>query len=184
MTSVDDPQGHHPAPRHGQGGGQGRRLGRHSHQGHRVQVRPRRAHHHGGHTAQGPDSRWADGDGHRRQPGGHNTVPSTSGRNAGDHSQDDRHHQADGQDPGPRRRGKVAVKVADSGGTATRATGFQFTPPAPTIGSLTPAKGLTAGGLTVTVTGTHLVATTLAVELRGDPGDHEPRSPQGRPSSR
>ena len=66
--------------------------------------------------------------------------------------------------------GKVTVKVIDSGGTASKATGFQFIPGAPTISSVTPAKGLTTGNTTVTITGTNLVATTLAVDFGGTPG--------------
>ncbi|MGO9456559.1 MAG: IPT/TIG domain-containing protein [Acidimicrobiales bacterium] len=52
--------------------------------------------------------------------------------------------------------GKVAVTVDTTHGTATKATAFTFLLPAPTISSVTPESGPTAGGTVVTVRGTHL----------------------------
>ena len=56
--------------------------------------------------------------------------------------------------------GKVAVTVFTSHGTGTKPSAFTFVTPPPTISSVTPGSGPTTGGTTVTITGTHLTATT------------------------
>ena len=52
--------------------------------------------------------------------------------------------------------GMVNVSVDTTHGTVTMANAFSYVSPVPTITSLTPASGTTAGGTAVTITGTHL----------------------------
>ncbi|MGH9089856.1 MAG: IPT/TIG domain-containing protein [Acidimicrobiales bacterium] len=60
--------------------------------------------------------------------------------------------------------GKVNVYVTTGGGTAELATGFTYVAPAPTISSVNPATGTTAGGTSVAITG-HDLSTASQVEL-------------------
>jgi hypothetical protein len=55
--------------------------------------------------------------------------------------------------------GTVAVSVISPGGTGTLATHFRFVPP-PTVSTFAPTAGPTAGGTTVTITGTNLTGCT------------------------
>ncbi|MGO9456944.1 MAG: IPT/TIG domain-containing protein, partial [Acidimicrobiales bacterium] len=55
----------------------------------------------------------------------------------------------------PHPAGTVTVKVTTAGGTATSIGDFKFLPP-PTITSFSPTAGSSAGGTTVTITGTSL----------------------------
>jgi formylglycine-generating enzyme required for sulfatase activity len=56
--------------------------------------------------------------------------------------------------------GAKTVAVTTPGGTATLPNGFTFVVPAPTISSVSPTSGPTAGGTTITITGTNLTGTT------------------------
>ena len=63
--------------------------------------------------------------------------------------------------------GAVNVVVTTSGGTATSTNGFTYvTPPVPTVTALNPTSGSTAGGTSVTITGTNLTGAT-AVSFGG-----------------
>ena len=58
-------------------------------------------------------------------------------------------------------------------GTATLASAFTYAAP-PTIASVTPTKGRTAGGQTITVSGTNFLAdtiVTLGTRLFGKPAE-------------
>lgn len=50
--------------------------------------------------------------------------------------------------------GAVDVVVTTSGGAGTLPDGYTYVPPAPTLASVDPATGTTAGGVTITLTGT------------------------------
>jgi formylglycine-generating enzyme required for sulfatase activity len=52
------------------------------------------------------------------------------------------------------------VSVTTAGGTATLASAFSYLPPAPTLGSVSPTSGPTAGGTLITLTGTNLTGAT------------------------
>jgi len=55
--------------------------------------------------------------------------------------------------------GSVAVKVTTTGGTATKPNAFTYVAP-PTVSAVAPVGGSTAGGTTVTITGTSLTTVT------------------------
>ncbi len=64
----------------------------------------------------------------------------------------------------PHAAGPVAVTVTNATGTSGPQA-FTFIPPAPTARSLTPPSGPTAGGTTVTITGTNFVpGSTVAID--------------------
>jgi formylglycine-generating enzyme required for sulfatase activity len=56
--------------------------------------------------------------------------------------------------------GARPVSVTTSGGTATLASAFSYLPPAPTLGSVSPTSGPTAGGTLIALTGTNLTGAT------------------------
>jgi formylglycine-generating enzyme required for sulfatase activity/subtilisin-like proprotein convertase family protein len=56
--------------------------------------------------------------------------------------------------------GAKPVSVTTAGGTATLASAFSYLPPAPTLGSVSPTTGPTAGGTLITLTGTNLTGAT------------------------
>ena len=56
--------------------------------------------------------------------------------------------------------GNVLVTVTTPGGVSTEVVNFNYQTPAPTITSLSPSSGSTAGGYTVTITGTNLTGAT------------------------
>lgn len=55
---------------------------------------------------------------------------------------------------------KVTVTKSSGSKSATKRTGFTYVVPAPTVTKVTPATGITTGGTTVTITGTHLTGAT------------------------
>ena len=59
--------------------------------------------------------------------------------------------------------GAKSLTVTTAGGTATKASAFTYIA-APTITSISPTVGTTAGGTTVTITGTNLTGAILTVE--------------------
>jgi hypothetical protein len=63
----------------------------------------------------------------------------------------------------------VDVVVTTAGGTATDSGGFTYFVPAPTITSVDPTSGPTAGGTSVTIDGTNL-ASASSVTFGGSPG--------------
>jgi hypothetical protein len=64
--------------------------------------------------------------------------------------------------------GTVSVTVTNSDGqSGTRASGFTYLGPAPTVGSVTPASGPTTGGTAVTIAGTNF-ASGATVTLGGN----------------
>ena len=72
--------------------------------------------------------------------------------------------------------GTVDVTVTTPGGTSTTSAADQYTYiAAPTVTSVNPSAGPTAGGTTVTITGTNLTGATAV-----DFGVERPRPPQGR----
>ncbi|MES2982476.1 MAG: IPT/TIG domain-containing protein [Verrucomicrobiota bacterium] len=56
--------------------------------------------------------------------------------------------------------GAVNVVLTAPGGSVTKTAGYTFVAPAPTLTSLSPVSGTTAGGTTVTIIGTNLTGTT------------------------
>lgn len=56
--------------------------------------------------------------------------------------------------------GAVTVAITTPGGTATLAGGFTYLAPGPTLSAVSPVAGPTAGGSSVTLTGTNLVGAT------------------------
>jgi formylglycine-generating enzyme required for sulfatase activity len=56
--------------------------------------------------------------------------------------------------------GSVLIVVTTPGGTANLANAFTYVVPAPTISSVSPTSGSTAGGTTITITGTNLTGAT------------------------
>jgi formylglycine-generating enzyme required for sulfatase activity len=52
--------------------------------------------------------------------------------------------------------GAKTIAVTTAGGTATLTNGFTYVVPAPTVSSVSPASGTTAGGTAITITGTAL----------------------------
>ncbi len=56
--------------------------------------------------------------------------------------------------------GTVSVSITTTHGSATDHDAFTYFTPTPTIGSLTPPRGATTGGTSVTIKGAHLTATT------------------------
>jgi RHS repeat-associated protein len=62
--------------------------------------------------------------------------------------------------------GAVDVKVTTPGGTSTLTAAYTYAAP-PTIASITPVKGKTAGGELVTITGTNFIASATSVQIGG-----------------
>ena len=60
--------------------------------------------------------------------------------------------------------GVKSVTVTTVGGTATKASGFTYVVPPPTITSISPTSGPTSGGTVVTITGTNLTGATVTVD--------------------
>src|SRR6185295_8891671 len=58
--------------------------------------------------------------------------------------------------------GTVDVTVTTNGGSATAAAGYTYAQP-PTISSVSPSSGPSAGGQSVTITGTNLLGASVAV---------------------
>jgi hypothetical protein len=77
--------------------------------------------------------------------------------------------------------GAVNMRVTTPAGTSAVVTADQFTfkPPAPTITSVSPASGPTAGGTTVTITGTGFTGATAVLFGNGAPATGFTVSPDG-----
>jgi hypothetical protein len=60
--------------------------------------------------------------------------------------------------------GVKSVTVTTVGGTATKASGFTYVVPPPTITSILPTSGPTSGGTVVTIKGTNLTGATVTVD--------------------